>query len=72
MQRVHSISPNQPWFDEYLRYQYLFNISVDGSLTRRFGVFVMVLCLGVCTAMMLRKGAGSPVWPPVRHAASWG
>lgn len=60
MQRVHSISPNQPWFDEYLRYQYLFNISVDGSLTRRFGVFVMVLCLGVCTAMMLRKGGRIP------------
>lgn len=60
MQRVHSISPNAPWFDEYLRYQYLLNISVDGSLTRRFGVFVMFLCLGVCTAMMLRKGGRIP------------
>ncbi|NMM83334.1 arabinosyltransferase [Rhodococcus sp. SRB_17] len=60
MQRVHSISPNAPWFDEYLRYQYLLNISVDGSLTRRFGVFVMILCLGVCTAMMLRKGGRIP------------
>ena len=60
MQHVHAIGPNVPWFDEYLRYQYLLNISVDGSLARRFGVFVMVLCLAVTVCVMLRKGGRIP------------
>ncbi|MGC0364358.1 arabinosyltransferase C [Rhodococcus sp. 27YEA15] len=69
MQRVHSLPPNQPWFDEYLRYQYLLNDSVDGSVTRRFGVFVLVLCLAVCITVMLRKSGripGVPAGPPRR------
>lgn len=69
MQRVHAIAPSEPWFAEYLRYQYLLNISVDGSLTRRFGVFVMILCLGVCIVTMLRKGGcipGLAAGPPRR------
>ncbi|MFC9766468.1 arabinosyltransferase domain-containing protein [Rhodococcus jostii] len=60
MQHVHAIGPNVPWFDEYLRYQYLLNISVDGSLSRRFGVFVMVLSLAVTVLVMLRKGGRIP------------
>ncbi|TQC43828.1 arabinosyltransferase [Rhodococcus sp. WS4] len=60
MQHVHAIGPNVPWFDEYLRYQYLLNISVDGSLSRRFGVFAMVLCLAVTVLVMLRKGGRIP------------
>ncbi|GAF42735.1 putative arabinosyltransferase [Rhodococcus wratislaviensis NBRC 100605] len=60
MQHVHAIGPNVPWFDEYLRYQYLLNISVDGSLSRRFGVFAMVLSIAVTVLVMLRKGGRIP------------
>ena len=56
MQRVHVISPSEPWFNEYMRYQWLFQDSVDGSLARRFAVFTMILCLLVVSTMMLRRG----------------
>jgi arabinosyltransferase C len=57
MQRVHAIGPDMPWFDEHLRYQWLFQIGgADGSLARRFGVLVMILCIIVALAVMLRKG----------------
>ncbi|MFD4467801.1 arabinosyltransferase domain-containing protein [Rhodococcus sp. NPDC058505] len=51
------IGPNVSWFGEYQRYEALLNISPDGSLARRFGVFAMVLCLIVC-AMLLLRGRG--------------
>ncbi|MFD4369891.1 arabinosyltransferase domain-containing protein [Rhodococcus sp. NPDC058521] len=61
MQHAHEIAgPNQHWYEEYLRYQWLFNASVDGSLARRFGVFAMVLCLAVCILTMMRKGGRIP------------
>ncbi|MFH5210739.1 arabinosyltransferase domain-containing protein [Antrihabitans sp. NCIMB 15449] len=61
MTEVHSkIGPGEPWFFEYLRYQYLLQINSDGWLTRRFGVFVMVLGLLVCAATMLRRGGRIP------------
>ncbi|MEE2035030.1 arabinosyltransferase domain-containing protein [Rhodococcus sp. CC-R104] len=61
MQRVHTATgPNVAWFLEYLRYQYLMQITVDGSLSRRFAVFTMVLTLVVCTLALLRRGGRIP------------
>nr|WP_072736976.1 arabinosyltransferase domain-containing protein [Rhodococcus triatomae] len=60
MQKVHAIGPDEPWFGEHMRYQWLFNISADGSLARRFGVLVMILSILVCTLVMLRKGGRIP------------
>ena len=52
-----AIGPNVSWFGEYQRYEALLNVSPDGSLARRFGVFTMILCLIVC-AMLLLRGRG--------------
>ena len=51
-----SIGPNVKWFDEHYRWDSLLAISPDGSLARRFGMFVMLLCLIVCVMQVLRKG----------------
>ncbi|KAA0024634.1 arabinosyltransferase domain-containing protein [Antrihabitans cavernicola] len=55
-----AIGPNVKWFDERVRWDALLTIGPDGSLARRFGVFVMLLCLVVCTAQLLRKGGRIP------------
>ncbi len=61
MTRVHAvIAPNDPWFAEYLRYQFLLQPNGDGWLTRRFGVFVLILGLLVCGATMLRRSGRIP------------
>ncbi|WP_206486733.1 arabinosyltransferase domain-containing protein [Rhodococcus sp. KRD162] len=61
MQRVHNAAgPSQAWFDEYLRYQWLMNMDIDGSLARRFGVFVMIVSLITVVLAMLRKGGTIP------------
>ncbi|WP_280307549.1 arabinosyltransferase domain-containing protein [Nocardia neocaledoniensis] len=61
MFEVHGkIGPGESWFFEFLRYQYLLQINADGWLTRRFGVFVMLLGLIVCAATMLRRGGHIP------------
>ncbi|WP_433665253.1 arabinosyltransferase domain-containing protein [Nocardia sp. CA-128927] len=48
------------WFLEFLRYQYLLQPSGDGWLTRRFGMFMMLLGLVVCVVTMLRRGGHVP------------
>lgn len=61
MRRVHELAgPSVLWFDEYLRYQYLFMGTVDGSVARRFGIFVMIAGLAVCLLTLLRKGGRIP------------
>ncbi|ANZ23846.1 hypothetical protein A4U64_03375 [Rhodococcus sp. WB1] len=60
MQPAHEVGPNVPWFQEYLRYQYLLQITVDGSLARRFAVFTLVLCLLVAIVAMLAAVATGP------------
>jgi len=60
MQRVHVIPPANAWFEEYKRYEWLFVINADGSLARRFGVFVMVLSIIASLLMMLRRGGRIP------------
>nr|WP_309234868.1 arabinosyltransferase domain-containing protein [Nocardia sp. XZ_19_385] len=61
MLRVHDlIKPGESWFFEYLRYQYLITPSGDGWLTRRFGMFMLLLGLIVCVVSMLRRGGQLP------------
>ncbi|MFC4376663.1 arabinosyltransferase domain-containing protein [Nocardia halotolerans] len=49
------VGPNVAWFDERTRWDSLFMLSPDGSLARRFGVLVLLLCLLVCILQVLRK-----------------
>ncbi len=61
MQDAHAAGlPNEKWFTEYLRYQWLLNYTADGSLSRRFGIFVMFLGLVVGILAILRKGGRIP------------
>ncbi|WP_280493360.1 arabinosyltransferase domain-containing protein [Nocardia asiatica] len=61
MSHVHGlIGPGESWFFEFLRYQYLLQVNSDGWLTRRFGMFMMVLGLVVCVVTMLRRGGHIP------------
>jgi len=67
--RVRSaVGPNVPWFEERLRWDALLTVAPDGSLARRFGVFVMLLCLVVCVMLVLRRGRvpGSAIGPSRR------
>lgn len=59
--RVRSaVGPNVAWFDERIRWDSLMMITPDGSLSRRFGVFVMLLCVAVSVFVMLRKNGRIP------------
>ncbi|WP_239003706.1 arabinosyltransferase domain-containing protein [Nocardia panacis] len=62
------VGPNVAWFDERTRWDSLFMLAPDGSLSRRFGVLVMLLCLLVCVLQVLRKGRipGTSRGPSVR------
>ncbi|WP_328389883.1 arabinosyltransferase domain-containing protein [Nocardia sp. NBC_00416] len=63
-----AIGPNVAWFDERTRWDSLLMLSPDGSLARRFGVLLMLLCLLVCVLQVLRKGRipGTSRGPSVR------
>ncbi|WP_040795422.1 arabinosyltransferase domain-containing protein [Nocardia higoensis] len=62
MQRVHhAIGPDVPWFQEYLRYQYLFQPEIDGSIGRRIGIFMMLAGLVISVAVLLRRGGRIPL-----------
>ncbi|MEV0245636.1 arabinosyltransferase domain-containing protein [Nocardia sp. NPDC050712] len=50
------IGPDLAWFEEPTRWESLVSLTPDGSLARRFGILVMLLCLGVCVLVVLRKG----------------
>ena len=62
------VGPTIPWYQEFLRYYFLtVEDSVDSSLTRRFAVLVLLLCLFGMLAVLLRRGgvpgmAKGPVW----------
>ncbi|MET0698236.1 MAG: arabinosyltransferase domain-containing protein, partial [Mycobacterium sp.] len=64
----YKVGPTIPWYQDFLRYYFLtVEDSVDGSLTRRFAVLVLLLCLFGMLAVLLRRGhipgAGNgPVW----------
>ncbi|MFI1916262.1 arabinosyltransferase domain-containing protein [Nocardia sp. NPDC020380] len=54
------IGPDLQWYDEAQRWESLLGMTPDGSLTRRFGVLGMLLCLGACVSVALRKGGRIP------------
>ncbi|MPZ64834.1 MAG: arabinosyltransferase [Pseudonocardiaceae bacterium] len=52
-----AIGPSMSWFEEPNRYQALFSPTADGSLARRFPVLLLLLCLGTCLVVLLRRGS---------------
>ncbi|MFI6869033.1 arabinosyltransferase domain-containing protein [Nocardia sp. NPDC050406] len=54
------IGPDLAWFEETTRWESLLSLTPDGSLARRFGVLGMLLCLGVCVLVALRRGGRIP------------
>nr|WP_229719119.1 arabinosyltransferase domain-containing protein [Nocardia jinanensis] len=59
--------PNLAWYEDYLRYYYLFVETVDGSLSRRFAFLAMLLCLFTTMLVLLRRRrvpgiAAAPTW----------
>lgn len=62
------VGPTIAWYQDFLRYYFLtVEDSIDGSLTRRFSVLVLLLCLFGMLAVLLRRGhapgiADGPVW----------
>ena len=64
----YKIGPTIPWYQDFLRYYFLtVEDSVESSLTRRFAVLALLLCLFGMLAVLLRRGgvpgmAKGPVW----------
>jgi arabinosyltransferase A len=64
----YKIGPTIPWYQDFLRYYFLtVEDSADSSLTRRFAVLVLLLCLFGMLAVLLRRGgvpgmAQGPAW----------
>jgi arabinosyltransferase A len=64
----YKVGPTIPWYQDFLRYYFLtVEDSADSSLTRRFAVLVLLLCLFVMLAVLLRRGgvpgmAKGPAW----------
>ena len=62
------VGPTIAWYQDFLRYYFLtVEDSVDGSLTRRFAVLVLLLCVFGMFAVLLRRGGlpgmvSGPVW----------
>ena len=62
------VGPTISWYQDFLRYYFLtVEDHVESSLTRRFAVLVMLLCLFALLALLLRRGhvpgiASGPVW----------
>jgi arabinosyltransferase A len=62
------VGPTIAWYQEFLRYYFLtVEDSADSSLTRRFAVLVMLLCLFGMITVLLRRGslpgvASGPAW----------
>ena len=64
----YKVGPTIPWYQEFLRYYFLtVEDSADSSLTRRFAVLILLVCLLGMLAVLLRRGgvpgmAKAPVW----------
>jgi arabinosyltransferase A len=62
------VGPTISWYQDFLRYYFLtVEEHVESSLTRRFAVLVMLLCLFSMLTVLLRRGrlpglARGPVW----------
>ena len=51
-----AIGPSLSWYEEFVRYYYLMIPTVDGSLSRRLPVLLVLLCLAVVIGTLLRRG----------------
>ena len=71
MQIRTDLGPSLKWFQELHRYNLLFSPTPDGSLTRRFPVLLVILCLVTCLVMLLRRGRirGAALGPSQRLLA---
>jgi len=64
----YTVGPTIPWYQEFLRYYFLtVEDSVDGSMTRRFSVLILLLCVFGLLVVLLRRGSvpgamNGPVW----------
>ncbi len=62
------VGPTIAWYQDFLRYYFLtVEESVDGSMTRRFAVLILMLCLFGVLVLLLRRGylpgiANGPAW----------
>ena len=71
----YKVGPTIPWYQDFLRYYFLtVEDSVEGSLTRRFAVLILLLCMFGLLALLLRRGqipgaASGPVWRLVGSTA---
>jgi arabinosyltransferase A len=64
----YKVGPTIPWYQDFLRYYFLtVEDSAESSLTRRFSVLVLLLCLFGMLAVLLRRSgvpgmAKAPAW----------
>ena len=64
----YKVGPTIAWYQDFLRYYFLtVESNADGSMTRRFAVLVLLLCLFAALVVLLRRGrlrglASGPVW----------
>ncbi len=64
----YKVGPTIAWYQDFLRYYFLtVESNADGSMTRRFAVLVLLLCLFVMLVVLLRRGrvpglASGPAW----------
>ncbi|MCI4674270.1 arabinosyltransferase domain-containing protein [Candidatus Mycolicibacterium alkanivorans] len=69
------VGPTIAWYQDFLRYYFLtVEDNVESSLTRRFAVLVMLLCLFGLLTVLLRRGsvpgvANGPTWRLVGSTA---
>ncbi|AXN52721.1 putative arabinosyltransferase A [Mycobacterium marinum] len=64
----YKVGPTIAWYQDFLRYYFLtVETNIDGSMTRRFAVLVLLLCLFGSLVVLLRRGwvgglARGPAW----------
>jgi arabinosyltransferase A len=64
----YKVGPTIAWYQDFLRYYFLtVESNPDGSMTRRFAVLVLLLCLFGMIVVLLRRGgvpglASGPAW----------
>jgi arabinosyltransferase A len=71
----YKVGPTIAWYQDFLRYYFLtVESNADGSMTRRFAVLVLLLCLFGVLVVLLRRGgvpglASGPAWRLIGTAA---
>jgi arabinosyltransferase A len=71
----YKVGPTIAWYQDWLRYYFLtVESNAEGSMTRRFAVLVLLLCLFGMLVVLLRRGrvpglASGPAWRLIGTAA---